>query len=177
MKVRKNCYDGFEEKHIVIKKTISEVVNFKTLPLLEWEDLEQQLILHLIQVRDKFDDETEYRRSIKKIVRNKLIDIIDVLTAKKRFSGTLDISLSDHNTLKNESITHDLSSKNISEALWILVEDKPPIYSDMIGIMLKTGNTKIAAVARELNMPPTTLIYHWNQLKKWAEKEGLKELL
>ena len=177
MKVRKNRYKGFEEEHIVIKRTIADVVNFKTLPLLEWGDLEQLLIIHLYKVRDKFENRTEYRRSIKKIVKNKLIDIIDTLYVQKRSTGTLDISLSDYDKLKNESVPQNMLSENISEALWILIKDKPAIYSDIIRIMLETGTTKIAPVARELNMPPTTLRYHWNKLKKWAEKEGLKKIL
>ncbi len=186
MKVRKNLHKGLEEEHIVIKKTICEEVNFKILPLLEWEDLEQQLFHHLIKVKKTIKDNTEYRRKIKTIVKNKLVSIIREFTAQCRNSNN-NVSLDDKdhpeifnlkddfNPPPDEFIYSQESAENKVQVLWKIVQDKPAIYSDIIGIMLETGDTNISSISRKLNIPRRTIRDKWNNIKKWAKKAGLNK--
>ena len=188
MKVHKNRYKGFEQEHIVIKKTIYEEVNFKTLPLLEWEDLEQQLFHHLIKAKKKICNETEYRKSIKKIAKNRLVSIIREFTAQCRNSNN-DVSLSDKdqpeifnlkdnfNPPPDEIFYTQESPESKVKILWKLVEDKPAIYSDIIGMMLKTGDTNISSIARQLNIPRRTMRDKWNNIKKWSKNAGLNKII
>lgn len=178
MKGSINRYDGLEYEQNIIRKTIKEDINHKSIPLLDREDIEQELMLHLLKAKQQYD-EIKYLKSAKSIVQNKLKDLIRFYKAGLRHTEaeTISTSSTDHpeiNALKDGAeLTPDESNpRNISDEIWKMVKDKPSIYSDMIGIMLNTGNTKRAFIARELNIPRTTLDYHWNQLKKWVQKDG-----
>jgi len=56
-----------------------------------------------------------------------------------------------------------------------VVEDKPSFYEELLRLMIK--HQKVAAVARVMGEPRTTVAYHWKKLKTWIEDAGLKELL
>lgn len=187
MVVRNELFQEFEDELRIIKITIAEKVDFNTLSLLDWEDLEMMLLQHLMMAKRKINDQTEYHRKIKTIAKNRLTSIIREYTAEKRHTNS-DLSLSDithpqiihledTTALHPESGLAQDKSKLIQSALWKIVKDKPKVYFDIIRLMLINKSTKIAPVARELNIPRTTLNYHWKQLKKWAEEEGLKKLI
>lgn len=190
MKASKNRYDGFDEV-AVIRKTMREIVDFKKCSAWQWEDFEQELIFHILKTKPKYESENEFYYAIKSIVRNKLINLEKWRHREKRNHSSVS-SLNQKISIEYDETYLDIipdeafdtpdqisrvnkSPESIESALWKVVEDKPVMYEELLRLMLK--HQKVAAVAREMGEPRTTVSYHWKKLKSWIEDAGLKELL
>ena len=179
MKASKNRLDGFEG---VIRNTIREVVNFNKCSAWEWEDFEQELILHLLEAKSKFDNEDDFRHAVKSIVRNKLINLekwrhrekrnhFSIASIEEKISITADETHLD--VIEDETFDPPDKITESKPTVWKVVEGKSDFYKELLRLMLK--HHEVAAVAREMGKPRTTISYHWDKLKKWIEDAGLKK--
>ncbi len=187
MKVSKNRFDNFTKERDIIRTTIKEKINYKSIPLLDWEDIEQELMVQLLKVKRIYDEE-KYVKSIKSIVENKLKDLIRFYNCPIRYTKEKTIStfhsdnphiaeIQDTSATSPESCLENDTSEIIMSAFWDIVKDKPKVYSDIVEFILRTGNTKIAVIAKELNIPRRTLRDKWANLKKWAINTGLNKII
>jgi len=190
MKASKNRYDGFDEV-AVIRKTIKAIVDFKKCSAWQWEDFEQELILHILKTKPKYENEDEFYYAVKSIVRNKLINLGKWRGREKRNHSSVSSLNKKVSTEKAETYLDIIPDEafnppdqitrlsktpaSIESALWKVVEDKPVFYEKLLGLMIK--HQKVAVVAREMSEPRTTIAYHWKKLKNWIEDAGLKDLL
>ena len=61
---------------------------------MEWEDISQELFLHVWQKRDKFNPSKSSERTfVIRIITNKIIDLIRKANAQKRFAENNAVSL------------------------------------------------------------------------------------
>ena len=179
MKASKNRLDGFEG---VIRNTIREVVNFNKCSAWEWEDFEQELILHLLKTKAKFDNEDDFRYAVKSIVRNKLINLEKwrhrekrnhflIASIEEKVSITADKTHLD--VIKDETFDPPDKITENKPTVWKVVEGKSDFYKELLRLMLK--HHEVAAVARVMGKPRATISYHWDKLKKWINDAGLKK--
>lgn len=183
-------YGGlFENWEIALaKKLISEFQRrWKYLRKEDFEDLLQECLIHWLEVREEYDAKREATRKtfMAKVLRNKLNNVVAVLSADKRKAVFHSISLDEAAGIDEDAIPlidkiPDKPEDPLKAALNIdlsrAYQKLTPKQKELYRLIGEEGMSP-TEVSRHLKINRRTVYDELKRIKKVFTKQGLKEYL
>ncbi|NQV37209.1 MAG: sigma-70 family RNA polymerase sigma factor [Candidatus Marinimicrobia bacterium] len=183
---RQNQYGSvFTEIEInVAMKVIHDTINNGEWPRDEEDDLKQFIFIHLWEKRDKYITKLRYANYVRRIVKNKILNLNEKRNAKKRKPKSKLLSLDNpittdesgdettlyHTTCDDSTIQPDDPSLEIYNEIWSLIKKQQPNLQDVCEQLL--NGVSITEMAKIIGKKRTTVSDKVQKLKRMIKDAG-----
>lgn len=188
---RQNHYDSVftEIERNVALKVIRDAVNTGKWKREEEDDLKQSVFKHLCEKRSKYITKKRYANYVRRMVKNKILNLIEIRDAQKRIPDnvvmSLDYEYSFDESGENLVLEDILYNKSdvipgddrsfLYEEIWNIVKNEKPIFQEIFKLWLE-GHT-VSSMAKKMGKKRTTVSDHVQIFKRMIKKSGLDDYL
>ncbi len=190
-KQKKNQYGSVftEIERNVALKVIRDAVNTGKWKREEEDDLKQSVFKHLCEKRSKYITKKRYANYVRRMVKNKILNLIEIRDAQKRIPDnvvmSLDYEYSFDESGENLVLEDILYNKSdvipgddrsfLYEEIWNIVKNEKPIFQEIFKLWLE-GHT-VSSMAKKMGKKRTTVSDHVQIFKRMIKKSGLDDYL
>ena len=190
-KQKKNQYGSVftEIERNVALKVIRDAVNTGKWKREEEDDLKQSVFKHLCEKRSKYITKKRYANYVRRMVKNKILNLIEIRDAQKRIPDNVVMSLDyeysfdvSGENLVLEDILYNKSDvipgddrSFLYDEIWNIVKNEKPIFQEIFKLWLE-GHT-VSSMAKKMGKKRTTISDQVQKLKRMIKDAGLDDYL